>query len=401
MRFSVKSLVLSSVFFWLGAPAFSDILDASDDRALVEADLSGMDKATLRFARNEIFARHGYQFKSADLTAYFSQFSWYSPRTRDVSLSSVEDLNVAFIKSYEDSPQMIARLQAVTGQTVQQAAPSTAPETQQTIVVVQQSAQVEIPVELQQEFDRMQGEVEALKLLLNSQESDAKDIGGQATITAEISRLIEQRTPELAKLEADSNGKYLTPLRPTVSFLKPTTRQLSEYWPRVPYYKPGKDEQGEFFLAIEISDSGSVLFNLNFVDPNSSVQAIIDTWQYSEEDIQLLLGGLRGFLKANDKLAASGITKVYSKQMVCFPEAQCGEKKKGNTSTEVVLTMNEDGAIGAQLIRNRGAVPETYAMSAPSAALLTSYFDFIVDYGVKENEAASMTSEDIDKLLEE
>ena len=45
-------------------------------------DLSMLDdfpRSQLRILRNCIFARHGYEFKSADLREFFSQFDWYEP----------------------------------------------------------------------------------------------------------------------------------------------------------------------------------------------------------------------------------------------------------------------------------------------------------------------------------
>lgn len=53
----------------------AEIVPASDDRYLQEADLVGLDKRMLRIARNEIFARHGYSFNSSDLRSHFSQYT--------------------------------------------------------------------------------------------------------------------------------------------------------------------------------------------------------------------------------------------------------------------------------------------------------------------------------------
>lgn len=70
---------------------------------LTENDLIGLSKSELRILRNEIYARHGYIFKSQDLRDYFSTKSWYSPRYDDVSsqLSTIEKKNVEFIKKHE------------------------------------------------------------------------------------------------------------------------------------------------------------------------------------------------------------------------------------------------------------------------------------------------------------
>jgi caspase domain-containing protein/YARHG domain-containing protein len=73
----------------------------SDSRLLTDGDLSTLSKDELRIARNEIFARRGRYFNSPDLTARFSRFAWYAPRTWDPSLNAVEKANVDLIERYE------------------------------------------------------------------------------------------------------------------------------------------------------------------------------------------------------------------------------------------------------------------------------------------------------------
>ncbi len=73
-------------------------------RRLTEEDLSGLSKEELRIARNEIYARHGYMFKSADLKEYFGSKSWYQPifnETSSLDLNEYELYNVDFIKRHE------------------------------------------------------------------------------------------------------------------------------------------------------------------------------------------------------------------------------------------------------------------------------------------------------------
>lgn len=55
------------------------IFPNSDSEYLTESDLTLLSKSKLRIARNEIYARHGYIFNSADLNRYFSKMSWYIP----------------------------------------------------------------------------------------------------------------------------------------------------------------------------------------------------------------------------------------------------------------------------------------------------------------------------------
>lgn len=79
----------------------------SDRRLLTSNDLKGLSKDDLRIARNEIFARRGRYFSSADLTARFSRFSWYQPHTWDPQLNDIESANVAVIERMEpgEAPQ--------------------------------------------------------------------------------------------------------------------------------------------------------------------------------------------------------------------------------------------------------------------------------------------------------
>jgi hypothetical protein len=49
------------------------------ERILGQADIKNFTSYELKIMRNEIFARHGYIFKTDDMRRYFSQQSWYRP----------------------------------------------------------------------------------------------------------------------------------------------------------------------------------------------------------------------------------------------------------------------------------------------------------------------------------
>lgn len=67
-------------------------------RVLTEDDLAGLSASELRVMRNEIYARHGRRFQSADLRSYFESQRWYVPLTDGVpTLSRTEMANVEFI----------------------------------------------------------------------------------------------------------------------------------------------------------------------------------------------------------------------------------------------------------------------------------------------------------------
>ncbi|HJF34007.1 MAG TPA: YARHG domain-containing protein [Sporosarcina psychrophila] len=78
------------------------IIPSSDYYTLSESDLNGLSKSNLRIARNEIYARHGFVFDSADLQNYFNNQAWYYPNSSYKGiLSAVEKHNVDLIKSFE------------------------------------------------------------------------------------------------------------------------------------------------------------------------------------------------------------------------------------------------------------------------------------------------------------
>lgn len=75
----------------------------ASERLLTEEDLIGLTGRDLKIMRNEIFARHGYIFKTEDMKAHFNSQPWYEGKYDDVSsmLSDIEVKNVSFIKKHE------------------------------------------------------------------------------------------------------------------------------------------------------------------------------------------------------------------------------------------------------------------------------------------------------------
>ena len=78
----------------------------SSERLLTDADVAGLSAWELKVARNEIYARHGRMFTSADLKAHFEGCSWYEGTIApedfsDTMLSKTELANVQFLKAAE------------------------------------------------------------------------------------------------------------------------------------------------------------------------------------------------------------------------------------------------------------------------------------------------------------
>lgn len=91
-------------------PFSSGYLLPTDTEYITEADLSGFTREEVTLIRNELFARHGYNFSSESIRSYFEAQSWYEP-VPGVDASSFdpavfndyEQKNLATILSYERS----------------------------------------------------------------------------------------------------------------------------------------------------------------------------------------------------------------------------------------------------------------------------------------------------------
>lgn len=78
----------------------------SDCMYLSAADLRGYSKGELRYARNEIYARHGRMFKDEKLQNYFNNCSWYrgtipADSFKDSMLNDYERANIKLIQEHE------------------------------------------------------------------------------------------------------------------------------------------------------------------------------------------------------------------------------------------------------------------------------------------------------------
>ncbi len=85
------------------------VLPYSSIREVTISDLIGLDAGQLMIARNEIYARHGRQFKTDWLQTHFNSCSWYSVNpyynysNEDSMLTALELKNAKFILDYENA----------------------------------------------------------------------------------------------------------------------------------------------------------------------------------------------------------------------------------------------------------------------------------------------------------
>lgn len=85
------------------AASLEYIMEDSADLVIDREELYAFGLEQLYLARNEIFARHGFDFSSAFLRDYFGSLSWYQrhPGFKTPELSKIEATNVATILSVE------------------------------------------------------------------------------------------------------------------------------------------------------------------------------------------------------------------------------------------------------------------------------------------------------------
>lgn len=86
------------------------ILADSSSRLLTANDLTGFTKEQLRYARNEVYARHGRIFTDAALQEYFNTKAWYQGTISSASftesmLSQLEKDNIKYIQQVEETRQ--------------------------------------------------------------------------------------------------------------------------------------------------------------------------------------------------------------------------------------------------------------------------------------------------------
>lgn len=84
--------------------ADGQILPDSSDRVLSDSDIAGLSSEQIQTAINEIYARHGYAFKTPEIRTYFEQYSWYSAQNTDMDsvsaqFNSNETANVKLLTS--------------------------------------------------------------------------------------------------------------------------------------------------------------------------------------------------------------------------------------------------------------------------------------------------------------
>ena len=97
-KLSITKKIRKPMFYGFGS------YPEASERDLDDSELSDMTERELKIMRNEIFARHGYIFKTKDMKNYFSAQSWYRPMYSNVTnrITIIEKKNIDLINSFEN-----------------------------------------------------------------------------------------------------------------------------------------------------------------------------------------------------------------------------------------------------------------------------------------------------------
>jgi hypothetical protein len=199
-----------------------------------------------------------------------------------------------------------------------------------------------------------------------------------------------------------NHASYLTPTKPDDQDLGQTARAASEQFPKVPFYIPGTRESGRFWVEPRVGDTGSLFYDMVFVDPRASVdqkRAVIDL---SPEHLKRMQAAVAKLSSWSEIAHRNEVRRSYRKRVDCFPEAACpreGEKIEGKSSTEVLFIVNEDGSTGGRIQRNKGRYDEGYNVSIKSARLLAAYLAYVQSRGERDYAAGTRTSADLDAMF--
>lgn len=256
-----------------------------------------------------------------------------------------------------------------------------------------------IDEKLQRRFDRLANELKLLSQIEKHVEARTQDAQGARKLKA-IREHIARLRLLVASVQDETEEMYGTPIRPTNANLGITAVKASEVFPRVPYFIPGTEEKGELWIKPYVSDSGSLMYDFNFIDDTSDFDKILETIQLNEQNITSLADSMLKINQWSDKAVEQGLRRRYEKVADCFPITMCAEKIEGNSSTEFVFLIYEDGSTAAAIRRNKGRYNKNFNMSVESGLLLSAYADYMSELGSKDFMAATMTDAELDNLFE-
>lgn len=309
----------------------------------------------------------------------------------------------------ENTTAVDANTQAT--QTASQAIQENTAATEQVASAVSEAAQLSAKTAdaMNKRITDLSAQIATLSKVLEEQKKqkdDATNEDEKATVEQTIIALnlrIEVLQKEFAEKDTTFN-QYLTSITPNDRDLYLTARKASQLYPKVPYYIPGTNETGEFWVEPKVTDAGELMFNFRLIDPaaeNDTTRSLINmNLEQLGETQKALFKLYKNSVIAHEKK----IRENYTKRVICFPSEQCPEERqkgeKGKTSTEVVFMIYEDGSTGGRLQQNKGAFQEGVNFSIDSALLFQAYLSHVINEAKTEFESGTRTQEQLDEMFQ-
>lgn len=299
------------------------------------------------------------------------------------------------------SDEFFARYEAArTGKPVAPPVVVVSPPAQQTTTVNQV-----VIVGLMGEASGIRGEIALLTKIIEQQKAIARN-SADAEDVSETVRILDARLKLLKdnfRQKTVELSKYQTSIKPDDAEMHITARKESETFPKIPYYIPGTQETGEFWVEPYVSDAGVLLFRFQFVDVNSrSANQIRSTIVMSPVELERTKLALIKSAK-NSRLAhEKKVRRKIDVRVDCFPDTDCppeGRKIDNRSSTEVIFSINEDGSTSARIQRNKGRFEEGYNISIGSARLLQAYIHHVLVAGQTEHEIGSASIDELKDMF--
>ena len=217
----------------------------------------------------------------------------------------------------------------------------------------------------------------------------------QARVLGIVDNEIARLRAEKQILEALLSQRFSTPIRPSNANLSVSAFRAADTFPKIPYYVPGTNEFGEMLVIPRVSDEGMLNYEFDFIDPVANYAKVRDRIVVPHEQIEVLINGMEKVDEWTTVAQENNITRRVAKTAGCFPEENCGEKKVGSSSTEVVFQIYEDGSTAGRIQRNKGQYVVGYNMSVESSILLGAYLIYMQEAGAKDFNIGVMTDDQV------
>jgi hypothetical protein len=223
-----------------------------------------------------------------------------------------------------------------------------------------------------------------------------------------VDKAVDAVSAQLEKLKGEysatnsSFGAYLTSVTPDDRDLYLTARKASEIYPKIPYYIPGTNETGEFWVEPSVSDRGELRFGFKFVDAAASVETVRETIDMSLPEIEDAQKALFKLQAWSEIAHQQKLRKNYEKRVTCFPLSECppdGERVDGKAATEITFNVYEDGSTAGSIQRDKGRFVENYNVSIESAMLLQAYLAHVIKIATTEFDSGAQDKKSLDELF--